>query len=378
MLKRLGENEVGRLRFRETIVFRLSLLLAPVVPACGPPDLGTPPAMQDAASFADARTEVDRSRSDGGTVSPCGEQNFQLERGLPPDLLVVLDRSGSMSLVSGEQTRWDYTVGAVRQTVASMQTNIKWGLQLFPTDDSCGVGEVGVPVGLNNLNAITSAIDMRPPDPYGAGFTPTTDAIYRAGAYMVALADANPKFILLATDGEPNCGPGPCACPAGSWNVGDLCCAGFSCVRCPDPSRAVAAIGNVASMGIQTFVIGIATADTDAHVVLNEMAIAGGRPRSGDTYYYAVANQGELSEAIGGIARRIVACDFTLKTAPFAPERTEVEAGGQRVPRDSMRKSGWDFGPNNRSVTFYGDWCEMLQQGKVSNLRVQFRCPPIG
>src|SRR5438034_5230958 len=50
----------------------------------------------------------------GGSIDPnpdarnCGVQNFDLQRGLPPDLLIVLDQSGSMtqSPIGGGASKW--------------------------------------------------------------------------------------------------------------------------------------------------------------------------------------------------------------------------------------------------------------------------------
>jgi len=58
---------------------------------------------------------------------------FTLMRGLPPDLLIVLDKSGSMSDVVGPDTKWNQVRAALDMTVMALQGQIKWGLQLFPT-----------------------------------------------------------------------------------------------------------------------------------------------------------------------------------------------------------------------------------------------------
>src|SRR4051794_27227594 len=51
----------------------------------------------------------------GGGSMNCGEQNFMLVKGLPPDLLIVLDRSGSMDLSppSGGGSKWTQMTAAI-------------------------------------------------------------------------------------------------------------------------------------------------------------------------------------------------------------------------------------------------------------------------
>ena len=61
---------------------------------------------------------------------------------------------------------------------------------------------IDVQVAPNNAAAVTAAITATTPDGNG---TPTGDAINAAVAYLKKLTDTNPKYILLATDGEPSC-----------------------------------------------------------------------------------------------------------------------------------------------------------------------------
>src|SRR5437762_1218559 len=59
----------------------------------------------------------------------CGVETFPLRRGLPPDLLIVLDRSGSMneSPASGGASKWAQATTAINMTVAQLQSSIKFG-----------------------------------------------------------------------------------------------------------------------------------------------------------------------------------------------------------------------------------------------------------
>src|SRR5262249_17921387 len=65
---------------------------------------------------------------DGGADAPvCGEQTFMLER-VPPKVLIVLDRSGSMGWPATTGTRWSNVTAAINTVVMSLQAVIEWGI----------------------------------------------------------------------------------------------------------------------------------------------------------------------------------------------------------------------------------------------------------
>ena len=85
------------------------------------------------------------------------------------------------------------------------------------------------------MNTIQLYIGSQPP----AGNTPTADAIKYATTYLQTVKDGNKKFILLATDGDPNCAPGA-ALPS-----------------VPDVPGTVLAITAAKDAGFPVYVIGI-------------------------------------------------------------------------------------------------------------------------
>jgi hypothetical protein len=323
----------------------------------------------------------------------CGVQNFTLAKGLPPDLLIVLDRSASMDdALNGGATKWQQVTAAINSTVTTLQGQIKWGLEMFPSDDSCGVSPtVNVPVATMNAAAVTGAINGAKP----GGSTPTTDAIHLGAKYLAGVSDGNPKFLVLATDGEPNCGsttstmpppPGPCTCPSGTTASGANCCvAGLLCLPCTtlasasgsnDNALAEQAITDAANMGIHTFVVGIA-ADSSDDAVLTQMAINGKQPQPGTPKYYPVSSQMDLVTAIDNIASQIISCSYMLATPPSKPDQVEIDADGMKVPYDPTHANGWDYGPGNASVQFYGGFCGNLQSGQVKMVQAIYLCGPV-
>src|SRR5262249_44924715 len=134
----------------------------------------------------------------------CGEQNFMLQR-LPPDLLIVQDKSGSMMdpPSSGGASKWTQMIGALNSALgmpAAQQA--RGGLVFFPSRIFCGTSTTpNVPVGPNTQSQIQAALNANSP----GGATPTQAAERAATQYLLGLSDPNPKFIVLATDGDPNC-----------------------------------------------------------------------------------------------------------------------------------------------------------------------------
>jgi hypothetical protein len=322
-----------------------------------------------------------------GLVEPdlkgaCGIQTFSLMRSGPPNLLIVLDRSGSMG--AGAGSKWDQITTAINTVVPQLQGQIKWGLEFFPTDNDCGVSAtIAVPVAANNATAIATAMAGTSAD----GNTPTAEAIRKGAAYLQSVNDPNPKFIVLATDGAPNCaapttpGSGMCTCQAPFTQMGNQCCFGTACIPCsffPSPDAGSGqAVADAAAMGINTFVIGVATGSSE-EAVLNDLATKGNTARPGATKYYPAANGTDFVNAINSIAGQIVSCTLALQMPPTSPDLVELSTGtGTTIPRDTTHANGWDFGPNNGSIILYGSWCQQLQTGAVTDVSAIYQCPPV-
>jgi hypothetical protein len=171
--------------------------------------------------------------------------------------------------------------------------------------------------------------------------------------YLAGLtARPNPKFILLATDGQPNC-----AASGGTSAV--------------DDQGAITAVTDVAAMGFPTFVIGIATNGT-AEGTLNSMAAAGGRPRAGNPMNYPVQNGADLAMALLQIqTMAALPRQFQLGGVPSEPTALSVSIGGQAVPM-----SMWNYGPGTRSIVFpdAGATCADLKRDAVRSVTTNLPC----
>jgi len=165
----------------------------------------------------------------------------------------------------------------------------------------------------------------------------------------------SPKFILLATDGEPNC------------------MAGNRDTTVADDAGAIAAVQASATGGYQTFVVGIATTGMGtADMTLNQMAVAGGRPQTGTTQYYPVASTQQLVDAINTIqAQASLGCTYDIGGAPSDVNAVGVTVNGTTVPQGP---DGWMYGPNNRSIVLVGATCAQVMAGSVQSVQIFLPC----
>jgi len=83
--------------------------------------------------------------------------------------------------------------------------------------------------------------------------------------------------------------------------------------------------------------------------------------------------------ALGKITGNIVSCNYPLTMAPPNPNYVEIDDNtGNPIPRDPTHMNGWDFGPNDMSIIFYGMACTDLQNGVTTSIQAVFGCPPVG
>lgn len=309
----------------------------------------------------------------------CGKQNQPVTQG-KADVMLILDMSGSMDekALSGG-TRMDVLKTALDQVLPSTDSKIDWGLMVYPgvtvktvtnrrgggdtlsisTISSCAPGTVVIDVKENNASAVKGFYSQLSP---GGGHTPTAKSIASAVAALQKLSDSNPKFIVLATDGLPNC-------PEGSQTDNQM--------TATDAPAAEDAVAAAAKAGIPVFVVGMSISGGDAATAtdaLNKMADAGGKAVSGGAVkYYAANSAADLVTAMGTIGGQIASCNFMLTTAPKVPDNVLVVYDDHRaLPSDTT----WKYtDATNKSITIVGDDCTKVMNGTYKNVQVLMGCP---
>lgn len=336
----------------------------------------------DALAVTDAPGTTGEEKKD--TRVSCGATAFVVER-TPPDLMIVLDRSGSMMrttdgnvAAAGQTIRWKYTSTAINTVTTATDADISWGIKMYPTctpgagvyecvPNACFTTGLLEAPDLGKAASINTLIVKSTPR-LDTGATPTAPAIDEAVATLKARNNTRPKYILLATDGDPNCGIDPVSMTRKD-SIGDSV-------------GAVKAVADAKAAGFDVFVLGIAINDpattTDAgllkaHQTLNLMADAGGRARAGEVKYYPATNEADIKKAVSDIAAAAVSCTLPLAQAPQPDASARVDIDKMLVQESATE--GWSFGPDKTSITLNGTYCDKRKRGELKKIIISFDCP---
>jgi len=327
--------------------------------ACGP-SYKQPAGGDDDDS--DASTKDAETYFDSAIDSSCGAQMQNIgvvNLGDPPDLLVVLDRSGSMTAPPPVfppvfDSKWSIMRNALTQITTQKDQQIKFGMLEFPSDENCAsdaTPEVGIALGTHT--GFASYFAGRSP----GGNTPAHVGLSSALTYYQSLTpNTAGRYVIFATDGLPNCQGG-------------------------DPDAAsdaatVAAVTALKTAGIPTYVLGFGTLGLNTGV-LNDAATAGGKPKPGLTKFYEANNANDLAMALQAIAGGIIvpSCSYQLQSVPPDPNNVTITINGMPVPRSPSHTNGWDYHPNSMTITFFGSYCSQIQSGAITNVSFVYGCP---
>jgi hypothetical protein len=284
----------------------------------------------------------------------CGNQEEAITA-VPPNLLIVLDRSCSMTSKVGSDTKWTLAVAAINKMTMKFANKVRFGITLFPdtVTPNCDQDKIPIPPGPNNETKVgtllTNALMKTDPlFPNGPCVTNIETAMKQAQGEPAFKDMTRDNYAMLITDGAETCG-----------------------------KDAVTAtiIANMLKAKVKTFVVGF-LAGSDS-VSLNSFADAGGTP-TGDpkTHYYNAADGATLEKALDAIAKLTLSCTFALDKTPSDPNKLFVffDNASPGVPRDPTHMSGWDYDPKTNSITFYGKYCTDLQAGKIADVDIVFGC----
>jgi hypothetical protein len=361
----------------------------------GPPDGGAGGAGDDAGMdggnpFGVVDAHIPKPSADSG----CGYAAIDVSRKLP-NVYFVLDRSGSMGEIVGGKKKMDVLRSATVSLGRSIGYRARIGAAMFPKSGTPGDyclpgGEVfplqrGDPktyadAGLNGpvTAKLTLALAVSP-----FGNTPTASTLV---ALTPMLTAAGPDtYVILATDGGPNCGTGGCGIEQCISNIeavsgctGTLNCCDPAMVEggrpelCVDANATLSAVSSLAASGVKVIVVGI-SGTAYYQGLLDALAVAGGAPRKTTPRYYRVDALDELESTFAGIGNDvIVSCDFELDAAPPMPNNVNVYLDDTLVYADPV--DGWTY-TSATTVTLHGKSCAALQAGTYESAQVYEGCP---
>ena len=319
----------------------------------------------------------------GGTGNTGGGSGCQSVQVTPtrsiPNVMFLVDQSGSMTADFAGEERWTAAHGAITQIVSDVDSIVRFGLTTYTSSNGDAnppcprlpvagdpfAGTPRVDFGLNNGSVIgdLSVYPSSYPNDAG-GDTPTGDSIDALVSIMQADPPPaeGPTIIVLATDGEPD------TCEVANPQTGQ--------------AEAVAAAQNAFSAGYQTFVLSVGNDVSDAH--LQEVANVGvgkSASESGNPapFWKATTPQG-LEDAFHQIISDSISCEilinkpFNADTLDQACNEGDVRLNG--VPLDCP--SDWQVRnePPYNVIELLGSACDTLKSGEVT-FTAEFPCGTI-
>ncbi|MGV3622545.1 MAG: adventurous gliding motility lipoprotein CglB [Archangium sp.] len=368
------------------------------------------------------------------TVSVDSESTVIESVSLKPNVMLLVDNSASMDDPADEAvascrngagvlcgyrnhecpstcpTRIQELKRAMNELLSTSPTVARLGLTYYPTEDCAAASTIDqqFPPGTltdsdtdGALTAQSSKIALRLMDFTPEGGTPTGASLRFVGEYSeLSRDDLREDFVLLLTDGLPNCNDSNrnnvCGCFNSSCSQPqlDACrCTNASCLftgvcstGCLDRQNVVEAITELRGKKIRTIVVGFGADLTqgDAPAVLNDMALAGGfaRPctldadcgdgacnvetRTCSTAYYRARTGEELGEALQSVWLRIPAnlCTRVLRSPPDDPRFISVLVNGENLVAGA---DTWTYDTAASAVLLHGTVCERLKASTSQN-----------
>ncbi|HEY1097706.1 MAG TPA: hypothetical protein VGF99_02215 [Myxococcota bacterium] len=301
----------------------------------------------------------------------CNVVTFNPAAPIPPRIMLVVDRSGSMNegAAGFGGSKWNATVdslvgpadGSSGGVVGQLEQGVEFGLQMYPAGGTfelqCVEGDVADNVTIGNHADIRNILR----NSIAAGGTPTAAALSVARNALNALGpDGGQRAVILATDGGPNCNDSldgnTCRCVASSAD----CAANNN--NCLDDTNTVAAAAQLSQAGFPVYVLGLDGALSFADV-LTRTAQAGGTGN-----FFTIGSAQSLASTIEDIAIRVGACRFDVTGAPSA-DQVAVTVDGITINRDTNRQNGWDL-IDVDTVELFGDACATASRA-TQNVAVQ-------
>jgi hypothetical protein len=328
-----------------------------------------------------------------------------------PNIVFVVDGSGSMCAPFGSGTRWQALRSALldpmKGFIYRLEHSVRFGASLYDgTIDTnlAGVDPVAsliqnppcallasallpgggmcpqlvevLPAKLDNAKAI----DMAFPEVELGGSTPTDKAMGHVMDLLIPTLqqqapDGQPMgkvYVILATDGAPN----------------DICVGGVGGDGIAQQQGVIAAVDRGAAAGITTWVISLADGDPALQMHLDQVAMHGD-PGNQQAHTFNPTNPDELLMTLARLLGGAVGCHVELNGTVTVGQESlgTVEQSGARLPCCQQSQSGeisCDDAPTTapngwrlndaHSIELLGDACANFLLGSGSVLNATFPC----
>lgn len=315
----------------------------------------------------------------GGNGDACASVDLTLDT-VTPTVVLLIDQSGSMEDADLEPglDRWQALKDALRASdgpVATLENKVRFGMVFYSNDlqldeppeegicpdlDRGGDDNLLMPPAFGRFQAFSDYFG-----PLGTyRNTPTAESFERVAAELAAFDEPGPKFIVLATDGDPDRCENNREYDPNPQTGGAL-----------SRQMVVDAVSAAYAQGITTYVISVG--DDVAQTHLNDVANVGqGYPVDDPTdRFYLVTTQDALTNAFQTIIDGVRNCTLTLdgEIDPDLAGRGEVLLDGEPIPMDD--DNGWKI-VDGQTIELTGSACETIKSGEHS-LSARFPCEVI-
>jgi hypothetical protein len=347
--------------------------------------------------MTDAGDRPDRDPMIIGPDAGCATQNIPTAR-LPMSLLMLVDRSGSMSECadgssrSGCESKWSVTQQGLQRLLMTLEDEARVGLMFFPAMSNAASAEgyrmpvVGVDRPLRDTRAsLIAAIRAARP----SGNTPMACAMPQAIDYMRGLTDMGSRNIMLITDGAPTdeCSGMP---PCNPFDPNFINCTMAASSAAQGVILASVVRGARSMPVVRTFALGTPDAIPS---FMSAVAINGQTARApgcepNDCHYNlgSATFERDLNMALDSVRDRAATCEFILQVDPMTADPNLINvyytpmagSAGRLIPRDTSHTNGWDYAPGGRSIVFYGMICDEVRAGSSgASVQIIYGCPTI-
>lgn len=325
-----------------------------------------------------------------------------------PTVFVLVDRSGTMfDMSAAGVVAWNALQASVLQVIEELQADVRFGFGAFTGEqnDTCPLWDKVDP-NLNNFDAIAGVYRGLPRPKKGE--TPATLALPLARDVLLADQTPGGKYILFATDGEPDyCSDGNALCPIDSVvrNLQDLSAQGITTfvfglttTAVQVPAGTLAAWANAGrGMPVQLFSNNgggsLTTQDlfyqcnvvpewAAQHTAMNRGAMqpladysaSGG---TAEVFMPDLADQAALVEQIRALVQGLKSCTFDLqnriKVDVARADQAKVNVQGTNVAYDVAGHDGWHM-VTDTQLELAGSACELWQKPDSTQIHFDFPC----
>ncbi|MCP5467831.1 MAG: hypothetical protein H7A32_01005 [Deltaproteobacteria bacterium] len=298
-----------------------------------------------------------------------------------PEVMLVVDKSGSMQYnfwdhdldpMTEEVTRWNGLHGALEKTLQNYSDKVNFGLQLFPSlKAEQKYSELGclveddpevLPSSSNEGDILEVLPDSGSQEIYGG--TPAARALDNAMYALLASNIHSKKAVIFISDGVANCD---------SEAVNN-----FERFEVYNDVVHDIAEDSFVEDKIPTYIVGIdiskemTEVDQDGQpdaVVpfqkFNELAVQGGRAKSGEEKFYQSHNQFDIEDALDEIVDDILDCSVELNADLLDKRSLKVFIGEESFSQvhDCNQEDGWTYtNENHDRIQLCGFACESFQK----------------